>query len=284
MAIPSLKFCSLLLLIIFTYQAKAVYNEQGEFHYSCDQDNDRGNYTTNSTYHNNLNTLLSTIVSNTKIDYGFYNFSYGENTNKVNAIGLCRGDLKPNECRNCFNGSRANLTQLCPNRKEAIFWYEDERCMLRYSDRSIFNVMEDAPMFRSNNDNDSINVDLSNQVVTRLLEKLATRVASGDSRVKYAADKEPGPKYETIYGLVQCTPDLSMAACNSCLVESLEQIPGCCKNKIGGRVVKPSCNMRFETSYLFYTPIATPPPPPPPPPATTTNNTSSGTCCNSLLF
>ncbi|WJX15826.1 hypothetical protein P8452_05926 [Trifolium repens] len=277
--IPSL-LCSLqvLLIIIFTSQTKAVvYDEINLYHYICDHSNNRGNYTTNSTYHKNLNTLLSTLTSNTQINYGFYNFSHGENLDKVYAIGLCRGDLLPNNCRSCLGSARANLTRTCQNRKEAIFWSQDEKCMLRYSDRLILGIMEDVPMFVSNNDDDSVDVDLSNEVVNNLLGNLTSRAVKGDSRIKYAASSLPGPKYEVIYGLVQCTPDLSETDCNSCLVKSLQQIPSCCKNKIGGRVVRPSCNMRFETSFLFYEPRASPPPPPPspPPPATTGSNTTS---------
>ena len=37
-----------------------------------------GNYTSNSTYRANLDGLLTSIINNTKIDYGFYNFSAGE--------------------------------------------------------------------------------------------------------------------------------------------------------------------------------------------------------------
>jgi hypothetical protein len=146
--------------------------------------------------------------------------------------------------------------------------------------------MEDVPMFASNNDDDSVDVDLSNEVVNNLLGNLTSRAVKGDSRIKYAASSLPGPKYEVIYGLVQCTPHLSETDCNSCLVKSLQQIPSCCKNKIGGRVVRPSCNMRFETSFLFYEPRASPPPPPPSPPPTATtgsNTTSQGTLCMNLF-
>jgi len=65
--------------------------------------------------------------------------SYGINTDKVNAIGLCRGDVKLNDCQNCLKNSTVLLTQHFQNRKEAIGWYDDEKCMfLRYSNRSIF--------------------------------------------------------------------------------------------------------------------------------------------------
>jgi hypothetical protein len=38
-----------------------------------------------------------------------------------------------------------------------------------------------------------------------------------------------------------------------CLEDAIVEIPKCCNNKLGGRVVKPSCNIRYE-SYLFYDP------------------------------
>ncbi|KAK2452476.1 putative receptor protein kinase [Trifolium repens] len=139
--------------------------------------------------------------------------------------------------------------------------------MLRYSDRSIFGSLETGPAYYANNMLNATDLNEFNQVVRNLLDNLTNKASSGDSSLKYAADSARGPNDQTIYGLVQCTPDLSESDCNSCLVQSIARIPiDCCKDKIGGRVVRPSCNMRFETSFLFYDPIATPPPPPPPPP------------------
>nr|POE58936.1 cysteine-rich repeat secretory protein 1 [Quercus suber] len=85
---------------------------------------DTGNYTSNSTYRTNLNTLLASMINNTKIDYGFYNFSVGESPDKVYAIALCRGDTSPSECHSCINGASADLLKACPNQKEAIIWLD----------------------------------------------------------------------------------------------------------------------------------------------------------------
>ncbi|XP_045786994.1 cysteine-rich receptor-like protein kinase 10 [Trifolium pratense] len=239
----------LLLLIIIVSQT----NGQPDFLYNfCI--NDKGNYTANSTYQNNLNILLSNLSSNTQINYGFYNFSYGQNNDKVNAIGLCRGDVKPDVCRNCLNDSRVLLTRLCPNQKEAIGWYED--CMLRYSNRSIFDIMEVSPAFYLPNNNNATDADQFTQVLGNLMKKLKDKVASSDnSRFKYATDNETGVNlnFQTIYGLVQCTPDLSLQECNRCLDVAISEIPSCCNNKVGARLVTPSCKIRFET-YLFYDP------------------------------
>lgn len=56
-------------------------------HHVCIDNN--GNYIANSTYHAILNALLFNLTSDTVIGYGFYNFSYGQNSDKVNVIGMC---------------------------------------------------------------------------------------------------------------------------------------------------------------------------------------------------
>ena len=103
---------------------------------------DTGNYTSN--YRANLNTLLASMINNTKINYGFYNFSFGEAPDKVYAIALCSGDTSPSECHSCINGAGSDLLKACPNQKEAIIW--PNKCSLRYSNRSIFNAMEASPL------------------------------------------------------------------------------------------------------------------------------------------
>lgn len=89
------------------------------------------------------------------------------------------------------------------------------------------------------------------QVVSELLEKVSEKAASGDSRVKFGAGHENAYEYTTAYGTAQCTPDLSKEECRECLRRAMTEIPKCCGTKKGGRVVKLSCNVRFE-SDLFY--------------------------------
>ncbi|XP_068487671.1 cysteine-rich receptor-like protein kinase 10 isoform X2 [Phaseolus vulgaris] len=219
------------------------------------------NYTANSTFSTNLHTLLSTLTSHKEINYGFYNFSHGQNSDKVYAIGLCRGDLKVDECRSCINSSQANLRQLCPNQKEAIKW--EEKCMLRYSNRPIFHTMETSPPYYTNNDENATKVDEFNKVLGGLLRNLREKAAGGDSRRKYATDTAFVDNFQPIHGLMQCTPDLSRQDCGDCLDWSISAIPTFAKDKVGALVLLPSCNLRFEI-YNFYnsTVILDPPLPP----------------------
>ncbi|KAI4350277.1 hypothetical protein L6164_004748 [Bauhinia variegata] len=211
---------------------------------------ERGNFTANATYMANLDALLDNLTANTQIDYGFYNLSYGQNPEKVSVIGLCRGDLNPDVCRSCLNNSRVFLPQFCPNYKEAIAFYEN--CMLRYSNRSIFGVVEDTPWYYywwpGNN---VTNVDQYNQVLFKLLPELQSKAASGDNRLKYAAGSATVTDSLRIYALVQCTPDLSEQLCIDCLGVAFSEISSCCNSVAGVTIGRPSCNVRYGTNPFY---------------------------------
>ncbi|KAL5579080.1 hypothetical protein UlMin_011522 [Ulmus minor] len=227
--------------------------------------NNQGNYTTNSTYESNLDNLLSTLPTNEANTYGFYNSSYGNGTNKAYAIGLCRGDVKPDVCQSCLNVSYHRLRELCPNNKQAIIWYDE--CMLRYSNSSMLGDNESSPRaYLVNPENVSSNANSVStffQDLRTLLDNLKNRAAGGDSLLKFSTDNLSTSDFKTIYALAQCTPDLSRQQCNNCLGDIFGRIPNCCSGKKGGRVISPSCNFRYE-DFLFYglTEEEAPPPPP----------------------
>ncbi|CAK8573785.1 unnamed protein product [Lathyrus sativus] len=163
--------CSLFLLLVL-FQAKALDP------FSCD--NTKGNYTANSTYDNNLKTLISSFSSHKQINYGFYNFSYGQNPDKVYAIGMCWGDLKPNECLTNINTTFSDLREQCPNQKESIMW--GSHLTLWYSNRSIFGVVETDPTMYVVYNRGANDVEKYRQALSNLMIKLKDKAASGDSR------------------------------------------------------------------------------------------------------
>ncbi|KAF3451644.1 hypothetical protein FNV43_RR07739 [Rhamnella rubrinervis] len=186
-------------------------------------------------------------------------------------MGLCRGDIKPEACRSCLNDSTNSIKENCPNQKEAIEWYAE--CMLRYSNRSIFGVVETDPRYRFYNVNNvTSNVDDFYQVLNTLLRDLKDKAAAGGSRLKHATGNAAAPNFQTIYAQLQCTPDLSQTQCTSCLDVAMADIPRCCDGKQSAVFISPSCTLRFEL-YIFYepsSPIADAPPPSPPPHQSTT--------------
>ncbi|KAG2720610.1 hypothetical protein I3760_02G043700 [Carya illinoinensis] len=259
----------LFLIFVLVYQATT---QPSFIYHSCS--NNTGKYTSKSTYKANLDHLLASISSNTGNDSGFKPDSYGQDLDKVYAIGFCRGDLKPDVCRSCLNDSRFALTQLCPNQKEAIGWYDN--CSLRFSDRSMFGVEESAPnYFMWNTKNESDHVYGYGVFIKSLFSSMIRDAASGVS-LKFATTTTvaPAPDFSPINVLAQCTPDLSEQDCRDCLDLIYAQIPPFGLGHAGGRAYTPSCNFRFETYPFFdvaavvqspHLPPVLPPPPPPPP-------------------
>ncbi|KAG6658116.1 hypothetical protein CIPAW_04G137700 [Carya illinoinensis] len=288
MAISSRWLFLLSAIVILTAQAVA------QTHKLCF--NDKGNYTSNSSYDKNLNHILYSLTSGARVNYGFFNSSYGNNSDEVHAIGLCRGDYNSDDCRSCLNNAASVLKQNCPVQKEAILWYD--YCIFRYSNRSIFGVSETGPTFFGPSfstwivNNVSANyLDRFNDVLRTLLEGLRDEAAAGGSLRKYAVNNTIAPQNMTLYALVQCTPDLPERECYSCLTEAFQNIPQCCSGKTAGRVVSPSCNFRFET-YQFYNPIAealqqsssSPLAPPVSPPESSDNTNSTPSAGNHAIL
>ncbi|XP_030968656.1 putative receptor-like protein kinase At4g00960 isoform X2 [Quercus lobata] len=245
-------FLSAILMLIVHAMGQLAYSQS----YNCS--NSYGNYTSNSIYETNLNQLLSSLYSNTTIDFGFYKSSYGQNSDQVYGIGLCRGDVTPDDCRECLKNSSSLLTQLCPNQKEAIV--RCVHCMLRYSNSSIFGIMETNPGYHILNlENVSANyVAQFNDDLNILLNNLTNEAAAGGSLRKYAAGSAIATDFMRLYALVQCTPDLSEQDCNNCLLAAIAYVPQCCAGKVGGSVLLPSCNIRFQV-YSFFNSTAAPP-------------------------
>jgi len=79
---------------------------------------------------------------------------------------------------------------------------------------------------------------------------------------------------------MQCTPDISYLDCNQCLDQAIASLPSCCENKIGGRVIRPSCILRYE-SYRFYEFNALPRLPPP---TSLSTNHKGMYACNPSIF
>ncbi|XP_011076612.1 putative receptor-like protein kinase At4g00960 [Sesamum indicum] len=207
-----------------------------------------GNYTSNSTYKANLDTVLSSLPTNVHRN-GFYNASFGQNPDRANAIVLCRGDIQLDTCRGCVRDAAAALLASCPNQKQAVNW--QERCTLRYSNETLVGILATMPGYYWWNPENATSVDQFKEDLSTLLDDLRGQAVYGGSLRKVAAGNITGPDFQRIFALVQCSPDLSPEDCSSCLIGAAADIPKCCDRKRGGRVLRPSCTLRFEI-YPFY--------------------------------
>ncbi|KAF5190815.1 Cysteine-rich receptor-kinase-like protein [Thalictrum thalictroides] len=210
----------------------------------------RPTYTNDSAFKKNLDSLASIVSSST---VSFHNLSIGQNPDRVNVIALCRGDVAWDICRSCLIDAYTKLREICPNNKQSIGWYDE--CMLRYSDRYIFNTMFTLPNAYSYNPTTVATATTAqfNQAVRNLLNNLLQVASRGNSVRKFATRQtRTGPSNNiTLYGLAECTPDLNRQQCRDCLTGTAEKLPECCNGRIGGRVLYPSCNFRYEIGRFY---------------------------------
>ncbi|KAL1537392.1 non-specific serine/threonine protein kinase [Salvia divinorum] len=246
-----------------------------------------GNYTSNTAYGANLNTTLSSLSTDIDND-GFYNASAGQGPDRVNAVALCKGDVQLDACRECVQRNSAGLVEACPVQKQAIGW--DEFCTIRYSNATVYGALATVPAVYLRNRLNVTNPEQFKADLRALLDDLRRRAAAGSSTRKVAGGNATGPDFQTIFGLVQCTPDLTSEDCASCLVGAISNVQLCCAGNRGGRVLMPSCNLRFEITPFFNETrlqeleFVPPPPPLPPPPLPQPSPQKNGSSTRTIVL
>ncbi|KAI3796906.1 hypothetical protein L1987_39593 [Smallanthus sonchifolius] len=153
---------------------------------------------------------------------------------------------------------------MCPNQKGAVGYYDE--CWLRYTNKTILGDTQGGVILY--NLQNASDVNRFNGALRPLLNELRDDAAAGGSLRKFASGNTTGSDSVTIYGLVQCTPDLSGPRCSDCLENQINQFLIQLGGRIGGRILQPVCNFRYEIYQFFNgsTLVIPPPPSPSPPP------------------
>ncbi|XP_008237551.2 PREDICTED: putative receptor-like protein kinase At4g00960 [Prunus mume] len=200
-----------------------------------------------STLKSNLNQLLSTLSSNSNRNdtAGFYNATVGT----AYGLFLCRRDVSACVCEECVANATSIALQRCHDNQQAVVWYDD--CMLRYSNQPFYSEASTSPRLVTWSSKLTQYVEelaLFNYVLVRTLDNLVLKAANASDKFETEEVNFTDRISLTVYSLGQCTQDLSAADCNVCLRKAVAQLE---PNKRGGRVLYPSCNVRFEM-YPFY--------------------------------
>nr|CAB3458198.1 unnamed protein product [Digitaria exilis] len=223
-----------------------------------------GNYTTNSTYQGNLARLATAISLNASASPALF----------------AKGSV----------GS------------DATIYYD--ACYLRFSNQNFLpdTGSNDNELIVWNGQNVSSPVRAFDAAVGVLLNATGDNVTANPTRLFATGEEAFDASNPTIYGLTQCTPDMSPAECRSCLGGIIGLLPGYLSGRKGRRVLGVRCNFRYEI-YSFFSgaptlrlsaqsspPPALPPAPvnatptaPPPPPDSTNNSGDIGSIDSLLL-
>ena len=212
------------------------------------------NFVANSTYQSNLDLVLSSFSSNATLVTGFSSASAGV----VSGIFLCRGDVNATVCQDCVAKVARTISELCSLQTGAIVWYE--KCLVRYSNDSIFSTISEVPQAYDKYIGSPWTMPEAekvrfNELLGSTMHSLATLASNSLTGKKFATEEKEFNSSllssRKLYSLVQCTPDLTVSDCNTCLLGAIFLLPTCCDGKQGGWVLRSSCTLRYEL-YPFY--------------------------------
>lgn len=253
--------CSIWYINLFLFACSLrLVNTQSPY-YSCPSS--ALSYNSTSIFEQNLNALLASLAARASISHGFYNTTVGQSPDQVHGLVQCHRDVSADDCRSCAASASSQIVQACPGKRMAVIWFDD--CLLRYNSFNFFGVVDASEMALVNT------VSMSNPtsfkpIVQFLFNNLIKSATTNISAHMYVTDSVKYTNNITIYCLAECTRDLSLEFCSSCLKGSVRAMSQCCSDRQGARILSGSCVIRYEI-YPFFGNLSTatamllPPPP-----------------------
>lgn len=135
-----------------------------------------------------------------------------------------------------------------------------DECLLRYSDENFFGKISNNTRVLENI-NSVANVTIFNQKLSPMMKGIIKIAAFGPRQLSYplmfAVNKTSYMDFQTMYGRVQCTRDLSNDNSDACLTNQLDLIPSYSSGSEGASFLSGCCFLRYEV-YPFYYPSQPP--------------------------
>ncbi|KAJ0966091.1 hypothetical protein J5N97_027229 [Dioscorea zingiberensis] len=263
---------SLLLLLLLLLLPIATFSQDNPTFVRCSTDS---NYTTPSSFATNLGLLLPNLTTTAANSATlFANASIGS----TYGLAQCRPDASSSECATCLNNSATAFSTQCPSGRSAAIRFD--HCLLRYSDSNFFS-QPSFDVWILLNPTNATDPTVFNRRLDDLMDELSPEASQSTSR--FSAGTTNYSDFGDIYGLLQCTRDLSSSDCAQCLNAAIGSMERSCSGKIGCQTLTLSCTARYETSPFFSLSLVPPPPspatplpPPPPPPPANDERPSTG--------
>ncbi|KAL1214819.1 Cysteine-rich receptor-like protein kinase 34 [Cardamine amara subsp. amara] len=221
-----------------------------------------GFFKPNSTYDLNRRQILSSLASNVTTHNGFFNSSIGQEPHRIFIIAMCIPGTKPETCSRCIKGASDGLLRTCLNQTDAYTW--PDFCMVRYSNISISGSLDvDPSQIGSSTGDINSNVTVFDRIGEDLMARTITPSRTHGHKY-YAAGVASLITSQTVYAMMQCTPDIPPGYCGYCLRENLHDYESCCRDKQGGSIIRPICFIRWDLHPFAgaFENITLPPPQP----------------------
>ncbi|KAL3655138.1 hypothetical protein CASFOL_000924 [Castilleja foliolosa] len=216
-----------------------------ELHYTCGTSCEQP---FNDIYRESRALVMIDLIYNIQSYQGFRSASHAFPTNisgseMAYGLALCRADVAPDDCKKCVITLINTTRHHCPESRSGIIWRQ--LCFVKYSDVDFLGIIDTLNMFSFWRPSSSAMFPDFTDAATNLTGSLTeTAVASP---MFYAHDQfqvmDTGYGPFTLYGVAQCTRDISTDDCKSCLDSAVTQLA---TGSSGAGVFYGSCNLRYE--------------------------------------
>ncbi|CAL5095567.1 unnamed protein product [Urochloa decumbens] len=226
-------------------------NAEDPFYTGCPSNT---NYTRGGAFEANLDALLSSLpaAAAASSPTGFATNTTGASPNQAFGLAQCRADVNASDCLACLDGSARDMATKCPGQKSATLIYD--KCLLRHSNASFFGAADMSVVVWLCNGQNATQQEQFKARLGELMGNVTARAAYASPRM-FAVGESGLTPFVSIYGMAHCTRDLAGFDCNRCLAGAVAYIPSLCNARQGGRIVYPSCSIRYEL-YPFYDVLA----------------------------
>ncbi|CAK7355389.1 unnamed protein product, partial [Dovyalis caffra] len=211
-------------------------------------ENSTANY---GSYKTSLNVLMGSFCHLASANKGFALGSLGQNNqDRPYGLVLCRGDISSSACRICVANATREIRKRCPNSKAAILAYDN--CLLKYANKDFFGQIDNGSKIYMWNVENVSNPVVFNQKTEELLSQLANKASYNSTKKYYAAGEMDLEGSKKLYGMAQCTRDLSSVDCKKCLDGAIGELQSLAYGKEGGRVIGGSCMLEQLANSKLY--------------------------------
>ncbi|KAH7675707.1 Non-specific serine/threonine protein kinase protein [Dioscorea alata] len=214
------------------------------------------NYTIPSPFATNLNLLLPNLIAAAANSSILFSTAIVGSTF---GLAQCRPDASPFDCNACLNRSVATFSSQCSFRLYATVRFD--LCILRYSNYPFFSKLADDGFVVLLNEDNATDPTVFSRRLDDLMDEISSKASRNTSRFGVGMVSVFSFE-EYIYGMVQCTRDLSDSDCSLCLNRTVRILRRHCYWRIGCQCVSLSCIARFETQPFFSLSLLPPAPAP----------------------
>ncbi|XP_072979533.1 cysteine-rich repeat secretory protein 55-like [Typha angustifolia] len=204
----------------------------------------------NPTQSTRITVVLSDLVSKASVG-GFAVSSAGRGGDEIYGLAQCRGDVGADVCSTCLTDAAKKIPSVCPQQADARIWYD--YCFMRYDNANFIGQSDTGYAVIYINVDNATNPETFEKKVGKLMTVVRAAAVAPGSGGLGRGQKDFTP-YVTIYGLAQCTRDLSPLTCAQCLSSAEEKFADYCRFRRGCQVHYSSCMLRYEI-YPFYFPL-----------------------------